>query len=60
QNVSGFANVRSESVEGIMLHQALLKATLGKATTQAPFHLDVPQHVKTQTIYTFTLNAPRE
>lgn len=57
QNVSGFANVRSESIEGIMLQQALLTTTLEKSTTQPPFHAEMPEGMKTQTIYTFTLNA---
>ncbi|WP_035811296.1 hypothetical protein [Curtobacterium sp. S6] len=53
QNAEGFANVRSQDIDGLQLRQAQFKASLDKLSTMKGFHLDEPNGVAVKSLYSF-------
>lgn len=53
QNAEGFANVRSQDIDGLQLRQAQFKASLDKLSTMKGFHLDESNGVTVKTLYSF-------
>jgi hypothetical protein len=57
QNAEGYANIRSRDVAGLLLRQAQFKASLTAVDELPPFHLEVPQGAKSQTLYTLKIGG---
>ncbi len=53
QNAEGFANVRSQDIDGLRLRQAQFKASLDKLSTMKGFHLDESNGVTVKSLYSF-------
>ncbi|HEY9293153.1 MAG TPA: hypothetical protein VIP98_17885 [Microlunatus sp.] len=54
---TSYANVRSEDINGILLRQAQLQASLQAGADLPAFHLTVPSGAQSQTVYTFRIEA---
>lgn len=57
QQAAGFANIRVEDIDGIMLRQAQFEAAIEAAAAVPSFHLDVPAGAVSHTIYSFRLGG---
>ena len=56
---TSYANVRSEDINGILLRQAQLQASLQAGADLPAFHLNVPSGAQSQTVYTFRIEAAK-
>lgn len=57
QHATGYANVREEDIEGVLLRNAQFRTSLEKSAVLPPFHLEVPAGATAQTIYAFSLGG---
>lgn len=55
QNAQGYANIRSQDIDGVQLKQAQFQASLKKLATLPGFHLDENNGASVKVLYTFHL-----
>ena len=59
QEASGFANIRSEDIDGLLLRRAQFEAAVGSVADFPPFHLEIPAGASSETIYSFQLGGDK-
>ncbi|CEA06765.1 hypothetical protein BN1051_00118 [Arthrobacter saudimassiliensis] len=57
QNAEGYANIRSQNVNGLLLRQAQFKASLTAVDELPAFAFEVPAGATSQTLYTLTIGG---
>lgn len=60
QNAQGYANVRSQDIDGLQLKQAQFKASLKKLAELHGFHTEENSGASVKAIYTFHLEASQQ
>lgn len=59
QNAAGYANIRSQDVQGILLRQAQFKTSLAAVSELPAFQLDVPSGASYSTLYSFRIGTQK-